>query len=576
MKIGRLKQAFLYMAALVVAASPLLAPVPAGATDENPVQAVKNGTAIDVSWTPVENATSYEVTPYVDGTAKTPATTGEVYYVQFNTVPNTSYAYKVTATVEAEEPPIEEPGEEPGDETPPEDEGEEEPSAPVTVVEVGTSNTIRYGFTTLKASAKASYNSVKLSYSNVYGVKNYQIYRSTHKTKGFKLIKTTSATSYTNTSLKLGATYYYKVRGYQTTATKTYYTNWSSTLSARTKLAAPSLKVLGANQSSAKLGITKVAGGTSYKIYRSTHKSKGFKHIKTTGASSYTNTKLKYGKRYYYKTVVYRGKTKGSTSKTISVVVGLKAPASVKVTGGASSATVSWSKSSGAKYYKVYRATSKSGSYTHVKTTTGSSYKNTGLSPDKTYYYKVKAYGTLGKKTVASGYSAVASATTYQGEGGFQATADSWWVLETSGEGLYMVCYLEECDPETDALYMQNRAYVFAEAGQYVIFFSDSGKGKVTKLENYRHSEKMYFTKAGDYMVGGGLDLTPGEYAISGTSEFMYMVCRASADECDEWVDFPEGNGGPEGSPAVVTLEEGDFFVIWGDDVSGGMPIGIG
>lgn len=70
------------------------------------------------------------------------------------------------------------------------------------------------------------------------------------------------------------------------------------------------------------------------------------------------------------------------------------------------SATLTWSKVSGAKGYEVYRATSKSGTYKKIATTTKTTYKNSKLSSAHTYYYKVRAYKTKGKDTVSGALSA--------------------------------------------------------------------------------------------------------------------------------------------------------------------------
>ncbi len=45
----------------------------------------------------------------------------------------------------------------------------------------------------------------------------------------------------------------------------------------------------------------KAAGATKYEIYRSTQKSKGYKKIATTTKTKYVDTKVKKGKKYYYK-----------------------------------------------------------------------------------------------------------------------------------------------------------------------------------------------------------------------------------------------------------------------------------
>ena len=64
---------------------------------------------------------------------------------------------------------------------------------------------------------------------------------------------------------------------------------------------------------------------------------------------------------------------------------------------------VSWAKVSGAAKYKVYRSTSKSGTYTLLKTVTGTSYTDTTAKANKGYYYKVVA--VYSKSDANSAYS---------------------------------------------------------------------------------------------------------------------------------------------------------------------------
>ena len=63
----------------------------------------------------------------------------------------------------------------------------------------------------------------------------------------------------------------------------------------------------------------------------------------------------------------------------------------VSITRSSGKPKVSWNKVTGAVSYKVYRATSKNGTYSLVKTTTSRSYKDTSAKSGKTYYYKVVA-----------------------------------------------------------------------------------------------------------------------------------------------------------------------------------------
>ena len=69
---------------------------------------------------------------------------------------------------------------------------------------------------------------------------------------------------------------------------------------------------------------------------------------------------------------------------------------------------LSWNKVDGAAKYQVYRATSKNGTYSLLKTTTGTSLTNTSTTAGKTYYYKVRAVDANGNK---SGFSSIVSRT---------------------------------------------------------------------------------------------------------------------------------------------------------------------
>ena len=66
---------------------------------------------------------------------------------------------------------------------------------------------------------------------------------------------------------------------------------------------------------------------------------------------------------------------------------------------------LTWNAVPGATSYKVYRATSKSGTYSLLGTVTATSYTNTGAKEGTTYYYKVKAANGAGE----SAYSNVVS-----------------------------------------------------------------------------------------------------------------------------------------------------------------------
>lgn len=124
----------------------------------------------------------------------------------------------------------------------------------------------------------------------------------------------------------------------------------------------------------------------------------------------------------------------GSSKKKATITV---VPANVTIRSVAlastNSAKVTWKKAKGASGYYVYSSTSKSSGYKKIATVKGASktsYTASNLAANQTYYYKVKAFGKAGKKTVTSKkYSGVKSV----------ATAKNWtmvWNDEFSGTTL--------------------------------------------------------------------------------------------------------------------------------------------
>ena len=91
------------------------------------------------------------------------------------------------------------------------------------------------------------------------------------------------------------------------------------------------------------------------------------------------------------------------------------------VPASSSSIKISWNQFSGAISYYVYRGKSANGSYERVGTAYSTTYTDTGLSANTTYYYKV-SYSTGPKESAQSGY-AYAKTSGSSGGGGKTAPA---------------------------------------------------------------------------------------------------------------------------------------------------------
>ena len=165
-------------------------------------------------------------------------------------------------------------------------------------------------------------------------VDGYEIFRSTTgKAGSYKLVKTTKTTvrSWTNTGLKVGKRYYYKVRGYKLVNGKKVYTKFSSpgyryVLAGRDAELASA--IVRANAITAKSAV-KVNNGikvtwskdanikcNKYEVWRATSKNGTYTKIATTKNKYYTDKNAKAGKTYYYKIKGFRvfGKSRAETN----------------------------------------------------------------------------------------------------------------------------------------------------------------------------------------------------------------------------------------------------------------------
>jgi fibronectin type 3 domain-containing protein len=259
-----------------------------------------------------------------------------------------------------------------------------------------------------------SYNSVKVNWTAVSGATGYEIYRSTSSTGTFTKIATTSSTSYINSALNTGTTYYYKVRSYKT-GTSTTYSSFSPVISAKPIPSTPiSVNAASSSYNSIKTSWAAVAGASGYEVYRATSSTGTYSLVGSTTSTSFTNVGLSTNSTYYYKVRAYR--TVGSTKiySNFSGMVNTKPvpaiPTNFKATRlNSTSINLTWSAVSGANGYEIFSSTSSTGTYSLLKSTTSLSYTNSGLTTGKTYYYKLRAYRNVGTTKVYSGWPTVIS-----------------------------------------------------------------------------------------------------------------------------------------------------------------------
>ena len=286
-----------------------------------------------------------------------------------------------------------------------------------------------------------------LKWKAVSGAAKYEVYRARSKDGDYIKYATVTGTSYTNTSyIENGTTYYYKVRALDANGTAGA---WSSVVSVTYKQTLPAPTVTGGNDAQGRptLKWKAVTGAAKYEIYRSYSRDGSYSKYSTQTSTAYTNSSyLTSGTTYYYKVrALDANGNAGPYSAAVSVTCRLKLSAP-SVTGGKDSQgrpTLKWNAVSGAAKYEVYRARSRSGTYTKYSTVTGTSYTNTSyIENGNTYYYKVRALdanGTAGawSSIVSVTYRKPAAATVASGKCGDSAkwTLDAAGTLTISGSG---------------------------------------------------------------------------------------------------------------------------------------------
>jgi fibronectin type 3 domain-containing protein len=251
--------------------------------------------------------------------------------------------------------------------------------------------------------ATAGNKQVSLSWTAAAGATSYGIARSTTSGSGYASVGSVNApaTTFADTDPTLvnGTTYYYVVSAASTCTSAN-----SAQASAKpmcTPPAVPSGVTAVNDGSNGHITVTWSAssGATAYTVSRNTAATGTFSAVSTnqTAASFSDSSALTAGNTYYY--VVSASNAGGAcasdnSSPAVSamscslpaVPIGLTA-----TVGTSGQVALTWTASSGATSYNILRSTSSGGTYASVGTATTTSFTNTGLTNDTTYYYVVAA-----------------------------------------------------------------------------------------------------------------------------------------------------------------------------------------
>ena len=136
-----------------------------------------------------------------------------------------------------------------------------------------------------------------------------------------------------------------------------------------------------------------VDNAAKYQVFRADSLNGTYKRIYATKYLRYTDNKAVAGKKYYYriKAVTSYGDVSEPSGKVARTCDLLTPKLSISNAPGTGKPKISWQPIDGAVKYEIYRAESKTGTYTKIYTTKKTEFVNGGVVAGKAYYYKVKA-----------------------------------------------------------------------------------------------------------------------------------------------------------------------------------------
>jgi hypothetical protein len=155
-----------------------------------------------------------------------------------------------------------------------------------------------------------SYNNVKISWTDtvnpVSSEISYNVYRSASTSGPFTLIANVSGKSYIDTGVKRWKTYYYAVRAKRTILYLSIYSSYTYAADSVTPiLNVPAFAAVRNSYNSIKTSWAPVEKADCYLLYRASSETGSYEEILKTTNTSYIDTALTTGQKYFYKVCAY-------------------------------------------------------------------------------------------------------------------------------------------------------------------------------------------------------------------------------------------------------------------------------
>lgn len=270
------------------------------------------------------------------------------------------------------------------------------------------------------AAAAVSASQVNLAWSAVTGATSYKVERSTVTGGPYTTVGSPTVPRFSDIGLTSNTTYFYVVQAVDSSGPSALSTEATATTSVAgpTGLAAAPVSAFQIN-----LTWTAVPGATSYTVERSTMSGGPYTTIGSPTTNSLSDTSVSPATMYFYVVLAVSPSGSSAPSVQVSGLTMPSAPSGLAATPvSAAQINLSWTAATGATSYSVLRSLVTGGPYTALGTSAVTSFSDTGLTSDSSYFYVVQAVNASG---ASSSSSEVTSTTLLGAPTGLSATGVS-------------------------------------------------------------------------------------------------------------------------------------------------------
>ncbi len=264
-------------------------------------------------------------------------------------------------------------------------------------------------------------------------ISSFGVYRSTSPSSGFRLIATTRTSDYFDADVEPSATYYYAVTAVGTNGRESQLSpSVSATVPAGTSGGAapdaPGGLLAFSTSAMGQIAWTPNAEPDidHYGIYRSLSSGSGFRLIDTTAETSYLDSNVTVGTTYFYAvSAVNLHGVESPLSKEVAIEIAspesddprsddLLPPSQLTAIEATGRVVLDWMDHTSpvVTFFGIYRSTTAGTGYRLVGTSKESTFGDTNVTPETTYYYVVTAVDSSGNESRFSAEAAVSYAGT--------------------------------------------------------------------------------------------------------------------------------------------------------------------